>query len=178
LSNYPHLIAIDLSSYGSAFAIINQFCDDVQIKVFEVSPIGQAGLLILLVNEATAAEILKNEILSFYKSSVLAIEIIKNFHDKLLQTYLSQNKPQLLKSLVIQEFSFVSQALSAAHNILNESFELVDFRVVRTYPLNAVVVITSDNLEKFFKIKENSYIKSTTVIEKIENSVKNYFQIT
>lgn len=178
MASYRNLIAIDLASYGSAFLLINQFCDDDEIKVFEISPIGQAGLLIFLIKDPIAAEVLKNEIESLFKCHILSICLLKNFDQNLLPIYLSQNKTPILKSILIQEFSFVSKALEAAAQILEQKLQLVDFRIVRTYPLNAVIVSTAVEDKLLFDISVLASAKSSVVIENVSPVLKTYFEIT
>lgn len=178
LINYKHLLALDLSSYGSALAIINQFCDDDQIKVFEISPVGYAGLLILLIKEETAADILKNEVISFFKSNLLSVELLKNFDSRILEIYLSQNKSEVSTSLLIQEFSFVSQAFKAAHALLVKDIQLIDFRVIRTYPLNAILISTAIEGTHLIQHKDQLGLRSSMLIDHVEPVLKQFFQST
>lgn len=176
MSNLEQLLILDLSSYGVALSIINQFCDDKDVRVFEVSPIGTVALLVLLVKEKTLAAILKNEIFSFYKNSVLSMRLIENFDPQILMVYLSQNKAEVLKNILVQEFSFVSEAFAAAQLLLEKKISLIDFRVVRTYPLNAILISTSAEIESLIQIKSQVSGKTQTLIEKTEPTLKAYFQ--
>ncbi len=174
--SYSNLLVIDLASYGIAFSIINQFCDEIQVKVFEVSPIGHVGIIILLIKDETAAEVLKNEILSFYKSNLISVCLLKNFDKRLLPVYLSQNKDEALKSMLILEFSFVSDAFVAAQKLLTENISLLDFRIIRAYPLNAILVAAADDPAKLISLRENLCARSSTLIENVGAVVKEYFQ--
>ncbi len=177
MNQFKNFLAIDLANYGSAFAIINQFCDDHHVKVFEVSPIGRAGLLLLLIQEQTSADFLKNEILSLFKAQILSIELIKNIDPQLLSVYLSQNTPTVNKSLLFLEYSTVSKALVAAQKGLERSLQIIDFRVVRAFPLNAVVVLSATSSEQFHSYLESVYVETKTIIEQVDPIVKSYFEI-
>jgi len=177
LTNQASLLVLDLSSYGSALAIINQFCDGQSVEVFEVSPVGTAAILILEIKERIAGTLLKNEIFSFYKSSVLSSRLIETYDLNVLKTYLSQNKPEVSNHLLVQEFSFVSEALVAAHELINKGLVVIDFRVIRTFPMNVIVTLTSTSLEKIVGFKNLGAPRASTVIEKAEPILKEYFQI-
>lgn len=177
MSNQSSLLILDLSSYGSALAIINQFCDEKNVEVFEVSPVGTAGLLILEIKDSVAGNLVKNEVFSFYKNSILSFQLIEKFDLRLLKIYLSQNKDEVQKHLLVQEFSFVSDAFSAAQDWLNQGFSVIDFRVVRTFPANVILTVTSENLEKLVTVKNLGSPKVSSVIEKVEPVLKKYFQI-
>ena len=153
MTSLTNLLVFDVSSYGSALAIINQFCDDKDVKVFEVSPVGPAAILILLVGDAIAGELLHNEIVSFFKSSILNSIRLKNLDIEILKIYLSQNKPEVLSNVLVQEFSFVSEAFGASQFLRNSDISVIEFRLIRTFPTNAILVSTSNDVSKLIKIK-------------------------
>ena len=70
MNKFNHLLAFDLSSYGAALSIINQFVDDQSTKVFEVSPSGQSAILILVSQDLIGLQVIKNEAISFYRSEI------------------------------------------------------------------------------------------------------------
>ncbi len=177
MSSSSNLLVLDLSSYGSGLAVINQFCDEDQVKVFEVSPIGHAGILILLIKDATAAELLKNEIFSYYKANILSIALLKDFDMTALKIYLSQNKPVVLENLLIQEFSFLSEAFCCVDRLIKSKIAVIDFRVIRTYPLNAIVTSTSSNADSLAVVRSEVNSRASVVIEKIEPVLKQFYQI-
>ena len=177
LNSFSNLLSFDLSSYGAALAIINQFCDDDEVKVFEVSPAGSAGLLILLIKDQTAAELLKSEIFSFYKANVLSSALVKNLNLNILKTYLSQNVPEVSSHLLVQEFSFVSDGFRAAEYLLLSGINLVDFRVIRTFPLNVILVSSAKDSEVLRSAKAEVPTRSNVIIEKVEPVLRQYFEI-
>lgn len=179
MNQYNHLLAFDLSSYGVALAIINQFADDEAVKVFEVSPCGQSAILILLAKDANVLVILNAEIESTFKSQILASSLIENTHGDLLPTYLSQNKVVLHKSLIILEGSSVAMGLALAHKALEEKNTLVDFRVIRTFPKNVVITLTTEAPEannRWMSLDDGFDFKKT-YIENIQPLLKSYFEI-
>ncbi len=178
MDSHSNLLCLDLASYGTALAIINQFCDDDQAKVFEVSPVGTAGILILLIQDQTTAELLKNEIFSYYKASILSSSLIIDLNVSLLKTYLSQNVPVVATNLLIQEFSFVSEGFTAADILFLNKIDLVDFRVIRTYPLNIILVSTSKDLAGLQLANEKIRSRTYAIIPKVEPVLKQYFEIT
>lgn len=166
---------MDLTSYGAAFAIINRFVDDEGIKVFEVSPCGQAAILILLAKEINSAQILKSEIASFFKDQVLNIALIENSHADLLPTYLSQNKTSLSQNLLILEGSSIAVGLGLADKLLKQKHALVDFRVVRTFPKNVVISATAVNMIELLDIDCADFKKN--YIENVETPLKSFYEI-
>lgn len=177
MANQHSLLVLDLASYGAALAIINQFCDGKSVVVLEVSPVGTAGLLILEIKDQIASNLLKNEIYSFFKGSILSSRMIEKSDLKLLKVYLSQNQDQVESNLLIQEFSFVSDAFFAANHLLAEGITLVDFRVIRTFPMNVILTSTSSNFEKLSLNKNIGSPRVVTLVDKVESTLKEYFQV-
>ena len=177
MNNQGSLLVLDLSSYGSALAIINQFCDGKSVEVFEVSPVGTAALLILEIKDRIAATLLKTEIISFFKSSVLSSRLIEAYDLNLLKVYLSQNHTSIANHLLVQEFSFVSEALAAADQLIKQDLAVLDLRVIRTFPMNVILTLTSSDVNKLVAVKNAGAPRSSTIIEKVEPVLKEYFQI-
>lgn len=175
MANSSSLLVLDLSSYGSALAIINQFCDDKSVQVFEVSPLGTAGLLILDIKDPIAGTLLKNDIFSIHKNFILSYRLIEEYDLQLLKVYLSQNKPEIQKHLFVQEFSFVSEALAAAKEWMQKSIQLVDLRVIRTFPTNIILTVTTDDFEQLLQLKNLGGPRTSTLIENVEPSLRQYF---
>lgn len=172
MNQYRHLLVFDLSSYGVALALINRYADDHAVKVFEVSPCGSAGLLLFLANEPTALSLIKTEAQKLFGARILKSVLISDLHESLLMTYLSQNETTPREHLAVLEFSNLSDALSEAQKILKSGLELVDLRVVRTYPINVIVSITSSDLNR---LPEESSLARLTLIENLQPALKNYF---
>ena len=172
---YKHVLAFDLSSYGAALAIINQFVDDENIKVFEVSPCGQAAILILVAKEINLLHIVKAETDSIFKSQILTSLLIENAHADLFPAYLSQNKSKLNKSLIILEGSSVAEGLFLADKLLVDKNILVDFRVIRTFPKNVIITFSAET--KSSPIYLNGLDFKTTYIENIQPCLKSFYEI-
>lgn len=177
MNSQASLLVLDLSSYGSALAIINQFCDGQSVEVFELSPVGTAAILILEIKDRIAGTLLKNEIFSFYKSSILSSRLIENYDPNLLKVYLSQNQAEVSTHLLVQEFSFVSEALAGAQGLIIQNLVIVDLRVIRTFPMNVILTATSSNLDKLVELKNVGAPRTATIIEKVEPTLKEYYQI-
>jgi|GEM_PF-4881644 len=173
---YNQLLAFDLSSYGAAFAIINQYVDDEVVKVFEVSPSGPSAILILLCKEIISLQIIKSQVASIYSAQILSVALIENIHEELLLTYLSQNKTKLKKSLAIYEGSFVSMGLVLAQKALVAKNSLIDFRVIRTFPKNVVLTVSVDSLGQL--VSSDAFNFKKTYIENIQPSLRSFYEIT
>ena len=177
LTKYNNLVIIDLSSYGSALAIINQFADDKDVKVFEVSPLGQAALLVLMTHEQMAATLLKEQIISHWAAAVIQISVITNAHENLLKTYLSQNQSLPQKNILVLESNSVAVSLVAANQLLKENMNVLDLRVVRTYPANCILCVTAEKSEPLFIFSSKNKHLRSTLIENVEPTLKSYFEI-
>lgn len=178
MNSYRHLVVIDLSSYGSALAIINQFCDDEDVKVFEISPLGSAALLILLTKESTAATILQKQIVSHWGAAVINTALILDSHNDLLPTYLSQKSSAVAKNILVLESASVSTALATANNLLNKEIQLLDLRVVRTFPSNTILTVTGENPEALLAIATKQADLKTTFVANVQKTLQEYFQIS
>lgn len=171
-TQYKHLLAFDLASYGAALAIINQFVDDSAVKVFEISPSGSSATLILLSSDAMSLQVIKAQGESVFKSQVLASALVENIHADLFPAYLSQNKTQLKNNLMVLEGNYVSLALAAANKLLNSGETLVDFRIIRTFPKNVMLTFTNSKTQIF----ESKDFKKT-LIDNIQPVLKSYYEI-
>ncbi len=176
LHQYKHLLVFDLSSYGAAFSIINQFVDDDSVKVFEISPCGQSAILILLSKETISLQIIKSEVTSIFGSQILSCVIIENLHADLLPTYLSQNKATLNKTLAILEGSSVALGFALAQKALDEKNILVDFRVIRTHPKSVLLTISAESLGLL--VNTDSFDFKKTCIDAIQPILKSYYEIS
>ncbi len=175
MNKYKHVLAFDLSSYGAALSIINQFVDDQSVKVFEISPSGQTAVLILVSQDLFGLQVVKSEAVSFYRSEILEFSMIENIHEDVITVYLSQNKPGVSKSLVIVEGPFVSTALAIADLLVNDKNVLLDFRVVRTGPKNVILTVGSEDVGYFETVDLRGFKK--TIIENVQPSLKAFFEI-
>lgn len=171
-----NLIVIDLSNLGSAYAIINRFVDLGSVEVFEISPIGTGSLLILNVEDQISSQILFNNIKNEFNTEVKSISLITDVESEVIKTYLSQAQAKIKKNILIIESSEVSRIFSIAQIAATRtSVGLVDFRVVRTNPCNANLVLTSDNISDFMFFKD--YGAKMTIINDVQQSVKDFFEV-
>lgn len=171
-----NLIVIDLCNLGSAYSIINRFVDSEVTEVFEVSPMGTGSILILNVQDAVSGEIIFNNIRKEYKADIQNISLITGIQEMAVKVYLSQFQSPILKNILIIESTQVSKIFSIADVAANNAnIGLVDFRVVRTNPCNAILVLTSDNVVDLMSFKNLG--AKTTIINDVQNSVKEFFEI-
>lgn len=175
MNQFKNVLVFDLSSYGSALSIINQFVDDTVVKVFEVSPCGQSAILILSASESLALQIIKAESEAIFKAQILSLELIENIHEDLLPTYLSQNITKVQRAMLILENPFVSSAMQIANNYLQSGRQLTDFRVIRTYPKNVILFFTSEKVDNFSDTDLIGFNK--TVIDNVQPALKSFFEI-
>jgi len=176
-TQYKNLLVLDLFSYGSALSILNQFVDDDQIKAFEISPTGSAATLILLIRDFLTATVLKKEIESQFKSSLHSLSLIENIHQNLLPTYLSQKQGLLSKKMLVAESNSLADSFFLAQNSLTENYSLVDFRVVRTFPKNVILIFSADQFAVNFIEKLQKKNFHLTQIDHINSALKSYFEI-
>ncbi len=175
MNKFNHVLAFDLTSYGAALSIINQFVDDGVVKVFEVSPCGQLGILILVAHDFVSLQIIKSEVLSSYGSQILEHSIFENVHSEVLLTYLSQNKPLLASTMVVFEGPFVSKALHMADQQAKAGNTLIDFRVIRTSPKNVILTVGTQAAESTTNIDYLNFKK--TQIDKLQPSLRAFFEV-
>ncbi|MGZ3692558.1 MAG: hypothetical protein ACXVAX_13700 [Pseudobdellovibrio sp.] len=173
MNKYKNLLCFDLSSYGAALSLLNQFVDGESIIDFEISPCGQQAQLLLLSNELTALQFAQKEALSLLHSQILSSAIISDLHPQLLPIYLSQSKNSPQESLAIFEGSSTANGLKLLQNLLLKGITVLDFRIVRTSPKNVIVVATAEHSKSFDNFETLDFKKS--VIEKKQNILNSYF---
>ncbi len=178
MPKYKNLLVLDLTSYGAAFAVLNRFVDDEQVKVFEISPIGQKAVLMLLLQDEITATILQKEIKIFFSNEIISSGLIINFDQKVLETYLSQKQEAVLSQLCIAEFSVVSDAFLWLHRILKQNINLVDFRIIRTSLLNVIITISSNDSSWHKQIEQATTCGKLHFIDKVEAVTRSYFELT
>jgi len=174
LNQFNHLIAFDLSSYGAALALVNQFVDNDGCRDFELSPCGTSAQLILLVRDALALKVMREQASSILKSQILDIQTVENINSQLLPCYLSQSKTALQQKLYVFEGTFVASGLALMQELLGQGAKPMDFRVVRTAPKNVILTVTS---EASLDIAAATRLQfKSTVIDSIQPALKEFFQ--
>lgn len=176
LFKYKHLLSLDLSSYGAALAIINQFVDGEIIRDFEVAPCGASAQIILLSQDDMALELVQAQLGTLLASQILKSALIKNIHSDLLNCYLGQNKPQIEKSILVLETCFLSSGLKAGQSLLVQNIQIVDFRVVRTNPKNVIVIATAVTGNVFSDMSFEDC--KVTVIDPVDKALRQLFEIS
>lgn len=172
---FKQLLCFDLSSYGVGLALINQFVEAADVKVFELSPCGSGGLLVLLSRGEQELNFIKSEAENVFKSQILSAQILTDINTELLPTYLGQREVKLKKHLAVLEFSRLSEALLFAQKTLKSKAQLVDIRVIRTFPVNVIVSVTADEVELLSGLSIDE--AKTNIIENIQLSVRSFYEI-
>lgn len=174
MNQYKHLLAFDLSSYGAALALINQFVDNDSCRDFELSPCGSQAQLILLFRDVISLRVVRENAASFLKSQILDVQAVEDIHPDLLPCYLSQSKTELQKKLYVFEGSSVASGLVLMQDLLKLGAKPVDFRIVRTAPKNVIITVTSNEVLADGKADRSSF--KATIIDSIQPSLKSFFQ--
>lgn len=171
---FKHLIAFDLSSYGAGFALVNRFADGENVRSFELSPCGSGAQLILLGKESLPLQFIEKEAHANFGSQILDCQIVENMNPQLLPAYLAQNKVKIQSALLILEGSSVSRALCLAQKFLNAGADVIDFRVLRTFPKNVVLTVTGPANTLLSGAGDENF--KQTYIENPEPSVRSFFE--
>ena len=177
LTNLENLLVFDLTKLGSAYQIINSFVDDESIHVFEISPIGSQAVLILMSKDLILLQLVHNQSLSLCKSEILVSAIIEAVDSKILDPYLSQQSAKLQTNILVLETNSISSAYDIAKQQIASELVIVDFRAIRTSPPNLIITATCDSLEKLNVFMNQDSNVKMTLIPKIENPLKSYFEI-
>ena len=177
MTSLENFLVFDLTKLGTAYQIINSFVDGENIQVFEISPIGLQSVLILMSKDLILLQLVHNQSLSLYKSEILSSAIIENIDAKILDPYLSQQNAKLKSNLLVFETNTFSSAFVKAKQLTDSDLVIIDFRAIRTSPPNLIIVATSDSIEKLNNFMDQNSNVKMTVIPKIENPLKSYFEI-
>lgn len=176
LSNLSHFAIFDLSKVGTAYQIINSFVDEVTIHVFEICPLGSQAVLMLSSNDLIALQFIYNQCLTMHKADILNSAIIADLNSEIIETYLSQNKPQVAESILIVESEAFSAAFKFAKELAVAKVSLIDFRAVRTSPPHLIITATGKTEVLAGFVNSNSMVK-TTLIDQVQKPLKGYFEI-
>ncbi len=174
MNSYNHLLSFDLTSYGAAMSIVNQFVDHEEVRDFELSPCGSGAQLILLGRQAISLSVLRGQAESLYKSQIIDSSVVENIHPQLLETYLAQNKVSVDAHMIIFEGSSLSEGFSLANEILNKSLNVLEFRMIRGASKNVMITVSDNNLNLLTEISCGTFKK--TVIENIQTPLRSYWQ--
>jgi len=137
---FRYLLAFEFTRYGACYQILNQISSDGIFEVFEVSPTPQGGILILLAKEKIISETFYSSIMTQFKNTMTDAVLIEDIRLEVLQTYLSQNKPEIKNSLYFYELDGVCKSLKKAQDILSHGGELIDFRVLRSTNHRCIII--------------------------------------
>ncbi len=176
MSDLSHFAIFDLTKIGTAYQIINSFVDDETIHAFEISPLGTKAVLMLNSKDLIALQFVYNQCLSRHKADILNATCIPDINIEIIETYLSQNQPQLATSLLIIETESFATAFNFAQSLALKNISLVDFRVIRTTPPNLIITATAATALLTPFLTASSVIK-TTLIDQVQKSLRSYFEI-
>lgn len=177
MNSFKHLLIFDLSKLGAAYQLINSYVDNDVVNVFEVSPLGTAAVLILASNDVMALQLIQKEGSSFFKNDILETALIENVNDTVLQTYLSQNVPNIKKHMAIFEDTTFSAAFKLANLLVASGLELVDFRVVRTNPPNLILTASADAIDKLSAVDISKEKTKVSIIDSVQKPLRSYFEV-
>lgn len=176
MKQLENLICFDLSSYGGALHIVQQFVNDEDVILLEISPCGQGAILLIGAQELTALQFLQKEAYKLFSNYIISSQIVADVHSKLLPCYLSQESSTLNSHLVVFEAGTFSDAMQLASSALKtEKINIVDFRILRTFPINAILTLTTSDLSNFEKVDHNGFKK--TIISKPSSTLKSLYEI-
>lgn len=174
MNKYNHLLSFDLTSYGAAMSIVNQFVDRDAVRDFELSPCGAGAQLILLARDAMTLNVLRGEAEALFKSQIIDSSVVENLHTNLLETYLAQNKVSVDAHLLVLEGSSLSEGFSLADKLLKNSLNVLEFRMIRGASKNVMITATDNSLNKLSEFGCGSFKK--TIIENVQSTLKSYWQ--
>ncbi len=177
MSELGSLAVFDLAKVGTAYQIINSFVDNVTVRVFEISPIGTNAVLILNSKDQIALQFIFKQCQSLYRADILYSTLLKEVNSLVIEAYLSQNKPQVKKHILMAEVQNFSEAFLLAQKMSSAGLSFLDFRAVRTSPPNLIISSTTDDLagvQVFLTSHDGAKI---TLIENVQNSLSQYFEI-
>jgi len=177
LTEFKHLLVLDLTKIGTAYQMINSFVDDEAVHVFEISPIGTNAVFILGANDLITLQLVQQQAVSFFKSDILNIRLIDDVHPTVLLAYLSQSSVALNKHIAVIEETSFALAFHAAQTAAKLGVGLVDFRAVRTGVPNLMITLTSDSIEKLAKAGELSSLSKFTMINDVQKPLRAYFEV-
>ncbi len=177
MSNLGSVAVFDLTKLGTAYQIINAFVDDKVVHAFEVSPIGTQAVLILSSKDSIALKLIYEQCLRFYRSDILQSELIAEINNEVIAAYLSQNKTQILKHMLVVEGESFAKGFATAELLLKNGLHIVDFRAVRTSPPNIAITATSSSVETLINMTEFCKNAKTTLVENVQSALRTYFEI-
>lgn len=147
---------LELNSLGYAYSLVQKYCDESQVKVFEASPTPRGAILILASNSIKGLQdiadsiIGQNEHQMFIENSWLG----ENLSEKLIEAYLNQILSPIKENLVLVETTSVCEAVKATALALDKNFEICEFRMLRSTVYRCVVSLTtalpSSEVERIF----------------------------
>ena len=165
-----HLLALEFTRYGACYQLMNQIVPEDGVEVFEVSPTPLGGILILLAEKKSVLQKLLQTVNQDFKSMILDFVFIDEINRDVLNTYLSQNNPEIKDDLFFYEIDGVCKAFRKAQDIKTKGGDLIDFRVLRS--INHRCIIISDRSIELGDT-DHKYVQ----VSKPNKLVRSYFQI-
>lgn len=177
LSELGSLAIFDLTKIGTAYQIINSFVDNQVVQAFEISPIGTAALLILSSKDQISLQFIFKQCHSIYQTDILDSAYLSQIDAAVIEAYLSQNKPEVKKHILMAETQSFSEGFILIQKLSQAGLQILDFRAVRTAPPNLIISVTTNEIEKAQEfLKAYSHAKMT-FIENVQRPLRQYYEI-
>ena len=177
LSKLGSFAIFDLTKVGAAYQIINSFVDNEVVHAFEISPIGAAALLILNSKDQIALQFIFKQCQSIYQADILYSAYLKEIDATVIEAYLSQNKPEVKKHILMAEAQSFSEGFVLIQNLSQAGFQILDFRAVRTSPPNLIISATTNDVEVAQEFLKSYSQAKITFIENVQKPLKQYYEI-
>lgn len=123
---------------------MNEIKNSSVANIFEVSPTPSGGILILTTQKNEPLIEFYGQMKSQYGSTILDSCLIENIKVEILNTYLSQNKPEVISNLGFHETNSLSKAFEFIQDASLKGAQIIDFRVIRSIHNRCVIVLSGE----------------------------------
>ena len=170
ISQKSNWLCLVTKSYGEVFSFLQNLSIE-GFQPFEVGPLGEKGFLLAEVSSSQVS-FLEKEL----SRSSAQLKILKDIDARVINSYLSLESSPTKQFLLFGTFLFIGEALQTAQQALDQGFEIVDLRMIRSSEAITHLILTGSDVLKAQSFKMGS---STTqvLIENPSSSLKNYFDI-
>lgn len=151
-----NFLFLELTSLGFAYALIQKFADETQIKVFEASPTPRGSILILVSpsTEALRAVLTNISGATEFQTQIENTWLGEGLSERLIEAYLNQILAPLKENLVLFESESICESVKATALALDNNFEICEFRILRSAVYKCIVSLTTSltktDVEKMF----------------------------
>lgn len=159
-------------SIGQAYVILNELSKEGW-ELFEVSPVGGGGHLVLFNSSESAAP---NTMFVDSCEHAACLQI----SDEVIETYLSLKEAPLKDVLLILEHDFIGDIFKIAEDLYRKGFDLLDLRFAKGYQQKAhlfvsfnkgLLSVSSNQIKEF---QDQGFL--VTQIDQISAELRNLFE--